>query len=260
MDGARRGVLHLMPKAAPLDSLAENAFERARQLDPEFAPALFHLGQLALRRRDLRRAGEFIRRFRELSPDTILSAPLGLVFSCIDRGPGVFTSPDAKTISASALTIAGKWLASAVEQWPCAQAAFTRVLRTDSASLQDRWGALLGLSSLLVASGHAEQVHQLFRAPGAQGLPGSFLYLLDATVDTVLSPQADSAARAKGKELSRDDCADAVAARDLGDPPTGPGRPPGDQGRVGREGGFYPVTSGLASGPGGRRSTQATRA
>ncbi len=47
---------HLLPQEFPLDSLAEAAFERARRLDPDFTPALYHLAELAILHGDISRA------------------------------------------------------------------------------------------------------------------------------------------------------------------------------------------------------------
>jgi hypothetical protein len=187
---------HLLPEAAPLDSLAESAFNRANALDRDFAPALFHLSHLALRRRDVRRVEDLLARFRGTGADTAVIQPVRLALRCMRQGPsGVDWQAE---ISAAAATVAaaGKTLATNAYHLPCAAAAFEALLVSDSTQL--RWGSLLALQSVAIAAGRAHDVPRILSASAKLGLPAQFLYLLNAPVAPVLADSADVFARGRG--------------------------------------------------------------
>jgi serine/threonine-protein kinase len=149
---------HLLPGEAKLDSLAEDAFLKVLVLDPEFAPAMFHLIEYAVRRGDITRAGSLVEKFARGHPD---SEPLGsarLMLECVRGGmtrpawrAAVLGNP-AEVLAAGQLLAVG-----GLRQPDCAQAAFEAVLAFDTTGgpllAQSKFGAFIGLQSVLVARG-----------------------------------------------------------------------------------------------------------
>ena len=72
---------HLLPHAGSIDSLAEHAFVQVRRLDSSFAPALPHLIEAALRRKDSS-AVDLLGTFAERSPDSGEVGMLSLAAWC----------------------------------------------------------------------------------------------------------------------------------------------------------------------------------
>ena len=77
---------HLLPLAGDLDSLADRAFLRARQLDTASASVLLHPIEMRLLRGDTTAAAPLLARFRAASPDSGLLRPLFIIDECVRRG------------------------------------------------------------------------------------------------------------------------------------------------------------------------------
>jgi hypothetical protein len=87
---------------------------------------------------------------------------------------------------------AGKLLSIHAAQPACARAAFEAVLTSDSATTAQRWGALLGLQSLVVATSDPSEVIALFESNLAEGMHAYVapLYVLDAAAGAKLDSAA----------------------------------------------------------------------
>ena len=190
---------HLLPRVSSPDSLAEAAFMRAQRVDSTFAPPLFHLTEIALRRRDLPTAERYLARLRLGDPDSTFIPPLSLMYSCARDGPaGIRWRETAEASPTIMLEVA--WALAARGANPaCARAGFRSVL---SASREEhRWGALLGLQGLLAAMGRDDEVDSLLTWAEAADLPGRLLYLLDAAAGTGFQRQAAAAATQLGQKF-----------------------------------------------------------
>jgi len=158
---------HLLPSSGPLDSLAETRFTVALNHDSTFAPALFHLTEMAIRRGDDSRANLLLERYRRAGPDPLLVRQLELMAGCVQGGRVDW--PDAATRSPRAAARAGMSLSVGGGQHVCAEEAFRAVLRSDSTSAGERFGALLGIQGLLIATGRNTQALTLLDSLIASG-------------------------------------------------------------------------------------------
>ena len=177
---------HLLPRRPRLDSLAEDAFLEVRRLDPQFAPATFHLIEYAVRRGDVALSVRLLDEFALGRPD---SAELGSAQLMLDCVRGTTTGPRwRKAVLQSPANVlgAGQLLAVAgLRQPDCAEGAFRAVLSFDTTTgpplARNRFGALMGLQAVLVARGRDSAAKALLEAdtlfnPGYRG----DLYLVNA--------------------------------------------------------------------------------
>jgi serine/threonine-protein kinase len=189
---------HLVPDVGPLDSLAETAFRAARQLDSTFAPVLYHLTEIALRKGEVDEATRLLRQFRETEPDSTERAPLEIMLRCVRESPEhvdwralVLRAPQWVVEAGRSLAVTG------LHQPRCAEAAWRAVLANDTATGQAwRWGAFTGLQSLLVATGRTADLRDLLRRDTEFG-PDRVgrLYILSALAGAPVEAEADSGAR-----------------------------------------------------------------
>jgi serine/threonine-protein kinase len=186
---------HLLPRGADLDSLAEAAFARARQIDTTFTPPVYHLAELALSRGALARADTLVRAYHAAHPDSSLDAPLDLTLRCVRSGAGAVDWARAARVATEAVMQAGVLLAGGGAHPGCARAALWAALNSSGASAALRWSALVALQGLLVATGREADVVRLLQSPVAAGLDADALLLLDATAGAAGGPvQARAAA------------------------------------------------------------------
>jgi serine/threonine-protein kinase len=194
---------HLLPDVSPLDSLAEDAFERARRADTMFTPPLLHLAEIALRRGDVPRAEALAASVQAAQADSAWGNPVGLMLQCVRDGTAGVDWTSATRRQARDVLAAGKLLAVGASQPACGEAAFQAILRADSTQPEERWAALLGLQSLWLAQGRGDEVPALFSTKGAADLPGSRLFLLDAAAGFELQLEARREAKAMGRDYVR---------------------------------------------------------
>jgi serine/threonine-protein kinase len=160
---------HLLPREVQLDSLAEDAFLRVRVLDPEFAPAMFHLIEYAVRRGDIAESRRLLARFAAARPDSVSLSAVQLTLDCVG---GTMTPPDwqAAVLRDPVQTLAaGQLLAvGGLRQPGCAEAAFRAVLAFDTTGSRLRartqFGALVGLQNVLVARGQDDAARKLLES------------------------------------------------------------------------------------------------
>ena len=190
---------HLLPRAAPLDSLATAAFERSRRTDSSFTPPLLHLAEIALRQGDVPGAERLVAEVRRADPDSALGNQLSLMMRCVRGGPSAVDWGNATRRDAQEVLAVGKLLAVGASNPGCASAAFQAILAADSTHPGERWAALVGLQSLLIATNRSSEVPALLQSKGAYGLPGSYLFLLDAGAGAGFESQAKAAAEGMGE-------------------------------------------------------------
>jgi tetratricopeptide (TPR) repeat protein len=190
---------HLLPRAEPLDSLATAAFERSRRADSSFTPPLLHLAEIALRQGDVPGAERLVAQVRRADPDSALGNQLSLMMWCVRNGPSAVDWGNATRKDAQEVLAVGKLLAVGASNPGCASAAFQAILAADSTQPGERWAALVGLQSLLIATNRSSEVPALLQSKGAHGLPGSYLFLLDAGAGAGFESQAKAAAEGMGE-------------------------------------------------------------
>jgi serine/threonine-protein kinase len=201
---------HLLPRRPRLDSLAEDAYLQVRSLDPQFAPATFHLIEYAVRRGDVGAADRLLEEFAVRRPD---SAELGSARLMLDCVRGVTTGSrwrSAVLQSPAHALAAGQLLAVAgLRQPDCAEAAFRATMAFDTTtgpqSARNRFGALVGLQAVLVARGRDSAAKVLLQSdtlfnPGYRGS----LYLMNAMAGGDFAAEADGFAQAQLQRFRRE--------------------------------------------------------
>jgi tRNA A-37 threonylcarbamoyl transferase component Bud32 len=172
---------HLLPSDGGLEAMAETAFVQALAADPGFAPALFHLTQIALRRADVTRAESLFVAFRTGSPDSTWLAQLRIELACVRDGPAAINWVATAAAHPGSLMRGGKDLSSVAAHAGCAERAFEAVLRSRTATLEDRWGAVAGLQTLRVTRGRLAETRALLDTALQSGIASTAgLYILDA--------------------------------------------------------------------------------
>ena len=181
---------HLIVPGIRSDSAANAAFLLARRQDPSFSPALYHLAELALTRHDIAQARQFAREFHASVPDADRAFQLDLMISCAD---GERTDWQAAALrSPLEALLAAKWLSGTGAYPTCATQGFGAVLGSDSASRSERWGAVLGLQSVLVALGRYQEAVAVLDSANRSGVPEAMgLFVVDAAAGAPLEKRAE---------------------------------------------------------------------
>ena len=137
--------------------VGRGCLSQGAELDPEFAPAMFHLTEYAVRRGDVARAGSLVEKFAQGHPD---SGPLGsarLMLECVRGGVTAPVWRAAVLRNPADVLAAGQLLAvGGLRQSDCAQAAFEAVLAFDRRGPKfapNKFGAFIGLQGVRVARG-----------------------------------------------------------------------------------------------------------
>jgi hypothetical protein len=178
---------HLFPRVVPSAGSAERAFQEARRLDPEFAPPLFHLDEIALRRGDLGAAESLLTTFRRSSPDSTLVMQLSIALDCL-RGPKSPERPGLEAQHPLEALQAGRMLGVTMAQPRCAAEEFRTAFESVDAPLNIRAAAAFGLHGVLVAGGRYRDAAAVLEAGTAAGVPEmDGLYVVDADAGAPLS-------------------------------------------------------------------------
>lgn len=184
---------HLLPTAAPLDSLAQAQFEAAWRADSSFAPPLYHLMEIAARRGESERMAQLADRLETFGPDARTRAEVYLMLRCVGEGPESVDWGAAADQSIPALLQVGWSLAAGAYQPACAEAAFRAILDAPEAERNRRWGALLGLQGICLARGRdSESSHLVDSAVVAGTSYARALFLIDGLADARFEERADS--------------------------------------------------------------------
>jgi tetratricopeptide (TPR) repeat protein len=201
---------HLLPREPQLDSMAEDAYLRVRRLDPEFAPATFHLIEYAVRRGDVDESGRLLQEFARSRPDSTELASARLMLDCV-RGEMTRSRWQSAVLRNPAHTLAaGQLLAvGGLRQPDCAEAAFRAMLAFDTTTgpqlARNRFGALIGLQGVLVARGRDGAAKALLESdtlfnPSYRG----DLYLMNAMAGGDFGGEAEGFARAQLDRFRRE--------------------------------------------------------
>ena len=192
---------HLLPQESPLDSLAEAAFERARRLDPDFTPALYHLAELAILHGDISRARALVEQVRRPGDWRAANPELTLMLQC---GEGRVSADDWRSAAREdhpTVMNAAKTLAASSTLRGCAEDAFRAVLAVDSASASYRFSAMMGLHYLLVSQGRFHEARDLASSPDGRRSYQNWLYLSDAVSGVGFEAEAAAVASAQGNDF-----------------------------------------------------------
>ena len=175
---------HLWPAGEQLDSVAHDAFLRSSQADPDFAPVVFHLAELAIAGNHLDQAAQLVARHRRLSADGGQQLQLELMLACARSPESVDWTPlAARDTGGVELISAGRILAAGGRHLACAESAYGAALRSrlPDQDQSRRWTASLGLHHVLIARGERAAAKALADSIVAAGQPaGRGLRILDA--------------------------------------------------------------------------------
>ena len=191
---------HLFPASErPLASLAAEAFEAARRVDPGFTPPLYHLTELALRRGDLVHARQLLAEFRRAGAEVTRIDQLRLMADCAEHGSSGVEWMRGTGRNSADLLQAAKSLSAGGAYPRCAIAGFRAVLSTDSVTPNLRWGAVMGLQAMLLIGGQARGAEAVLDSAVAGGIPAAnALFVVDAVAGAGLDDRADSVVRRLG--------------------------------------------------------------
>jgi hypothetical protein len=186
---------HLLPRVTgPHDSLAESEFLLAAA-DTGFTLPLFHLAEIAIRRRTSseaeRRVENFVRHVEDESSRVQLMSMLTCMRDgrkAVDWGRVAAVMPVDALRAAQMLAVGGAYPG-------CAEDGLRAVFDSDTLELGIRWGAFLGLQGLLAAEGRVTELRQLVDSAIAGGMAlASQLYLLDALAGVKVEREASTVA------------------------------------------------------------------
>ncbi len=185
---------HELPNAAgPLDSLAAVEFTAAA-LDSGFSPPRFHLGEIAIRSGDPKRAAAAVEGFKRAAPQASeKQAQLELMMGCVPDRPRprdwrslAHQEPFRLLLVAQAAAIAGALPA-------CAEDGFRAILGDTAIPMNLRWGALLGLQGILAAQNRLRELRALLDSTVASGVEyANWFYLLDVAAGIDVRERAEN--------------------------------------------------------------------
>ena len=190
---------HLLPHAQNGDSLAEDAYVRARRADTAFTPPLYHLAELAIHRGALARADSYAQAYGRADPDSITRRGLDLALRCA-RDARTPAWDRAAGEDPTAAMQAGVILAGRPAYWACARRAFTATLGASTASPGLRWMAVLALQSVHVAMGHDAAAVALVQSAAGRALAADRLLVLDALAGAAVGEGAADVVRTIGAD------------------------------------------------------------
>jgi len=187
--------LHLSPSGVRLDSLAQDAFSRSLAIDPDFAPVVFHLAELALSRGELAPGDSLVRRYRLIGAGSAETAQLDLMRKCVHGGPGAVEWTDIAAHFPNEALTAGRLFAGGARYPACARAALLAAFRSPQpdGDYSRVVSAARGLHHLDIAQGRVGRAVALADSLGRLGGPlsaGYGLLILDAVIGVVPDERA----------------------------------------------------------------------
>jgi serine/threonine-protein kinase len=191
---------HLLPTAGDPDSIALFAFEQARRLDPTASHTLLHTIEIRIRRGDIDIVQPLLAQFLATRPDSVLAVKLDIMNTCARDGTDAVDWNGLAARKPFEVIDAAKALSVAAALPACAMAGYRALLAidtslTDAAASGRRWAAVLGLQSLLVASGRTGEAMAVIDSSIARWGSGPTLFMLDATVDDAFADRANEVIR-----------------------------------------------------------------
>jgi tetratricopeptide (TPR) repeat protein len=180
---------HKLPSGGALESTADAEFRAAQTADSLFLPPLLHIAEIALRRGDVADARVAAARYAVGAPAPEFAARLQLMLRCVEDPRGMRWAGAA---SPAVLVGASKALSGGASQWRCAEGAANAVLQDATASLPERWGAVLVLNGIFLATGRGAVARALVDSVVASGIGlARGLYILDAVAGGPMAQEAD---------------------------------------------------------------------
>jgi tetratricopeptide (TPR) repeat protein len=194
---------HLVTGEPGVDSLAGHAFEKALDHDPAFTPALIHLTEQVIRRGEIDRARGLIARFGSGEEDSARVASFRLMLECVEDGPENVDWKDLARADPQEALAGAVVLGTAGSQPGCAEAAYRAVLRSAAGTVSQRWGAWLGLQSLLMAQRRFSDLEQALDSV-ADDITRSAqaVLMMDLHAGAPFEVRADAIARQRCGDLS----------------------------------------------------------
>jgi DNA-binding SARP family transcriptional activator len=204
---------HLLPTGVEVPASAIEAFRKAIELDPRYLTPLIHLAEHELRGGNTPGAERLIGRIRDANPENATLGQLEMALACVRTPLSGWEWDEHAGRDPLRTLLAGALLAAAGANLRCAEGAFRAILSVRpeaSAGVSYSWGALQGLSSLLVAQARGGEAADVLRREQDAGEGSTpFLYLIQAAVspdlDSLAQGIADIAPRIFGPDLARMD-------------------------------------------------------
>ena len=165
--------------AAPPDSAAEFWLREALRRDTNFTPPMFHLAEIAFRRREVSRGMTFVQALQSRGATPNLVRQLLLMAACVRDDTMDWTRAVAED-EESALA-AAKALLAHVADPICGEAGLRALLASPATTPGVRWSATVHLQSLLVATRRSVELRTLLDSTIAAGTSqGRALFIIDA--------------------------------------------------------------------------------
>ncbi len=193
---------HLLPRGPGQDSLARDAFARVYGMTNGFAPVLFHLIEGDLRRGDVDFAASLLAEFRRADPDSAALSILELMYTCVTKSPSAIDWPAAVLEDAEAVFQSARWLSVKVANPECAISGWSAVLENDTTERYS-FSSLVGVQSLLAATGRDKDLKALLDSAAASGTPIGGAVSTYYIVDAIAGAEVESKARSVAKDLRR---------------------------------------------------------
>ncbi|HJU73140.1 MAG TPA: protein kinase [Gemmatimonadaceae bacterium] len=193
---------HLLPNVRNADSLARTAYAAAIARDSAMVLARLHLAEHDLH--EGRVASTHVRYAQAADSSGIsdILTPIRLAIQCVSQARAADFWARAAPAQAASVLVAGKLLAVGASRPGCARAAFWRLLHMDSVDVATRWGALLTLHGLLLATTDTASLAEAYNAAARVGLPAWPLQLLAAAASQENPKVADSIATSRGADFT----------------------------------------------------------
>jgi tetratricopeptide (TPR) repeat protein len=190
---------HMLPSMTPQDSLAKHAFQNVYALTSGYAPALYHLAEYAIRDGDLERASEILEEYRDVHPDTGVLAIPELALACLRDSPDAIRWRRQVLDDVNRVYLAATILGVQARFPDCASAGWQAVLDHDTSTIENwRFSSLVGLQSMLAATGRSTELKNLVDSAAASGAlsgaTGRLYYILDAMAGAEVEPEARAVA------------------------------------------------------------------
>jgi hypothetical protein len=189
---------HLLPNVANADSLATAAYTNALRRDSTLLLARIHLAEHDLHEGRLNSAHVRFALAADTSGVGRILTPFRWAVMCATQARADSFWTRYAAADPRSVLIAGKLLAEGASHAGCARAAFWSVLRSDTADVETRWGSLLTLHGLLIATNDTASLPATYAAGVDVGLPTWPLRMLAAAAGVDDPRVADSIATSRG--------------------------------------------------------------
>jgi tRNA A-37 threonylcarbamoyl transferase component Bud32 len=189
---------HLMPSGFS-DSVTEASLARTLQLQPGFAPALFHLVEFPTRRGEKRRAQAILREIETAAADSDWVFQASLMVRCAFDGPDAIDWSAAVRRAADRVVEVSRVLSAGGVNPACARRALESVLAfdRDTSALHGifRWSSVKGLNYLAMMEGRDSAAHRFVDSATTAGIRAAVsLHILNAAAGSAASDaKGDSA-------------------------------------------------------------------